>query len=109
MVVNLRDEAAKLEAELSQGAPPKSQSLLYRKFQARAYQVSTAADRTAHDIEAQIGQRTVVERILRAGQDVEPRPDTVLRSGDETLLAGRSAVIVTAAPVIGPPRSRVST
>jgi aspartate-alanine antiporter len=102
MGINLKDEAAKLEAELSQGASPKSQSLLYRKFQARAYQVSTAADRTVRDIEAQIGQRTVVERILRAGQDVEPRPDTVLRAGDEILLAGRTAVIVAAAPLIGP-------
>jgi len=102
MGINLKEEAAKLEAELSEGAPAKSQSLLYRKFQARAYQVSTAADRTVRDIEAQIGQRTVIERILRAGEDVEPRQDTVLRAGDEILLAGRSAVIVTAVPVIGP-------
>jgi aspartate-alanine antiporter len=102
MGVNLKEEAKKLEAELSEGVAAKPQNLLYRKFQARAYQVSTASGRTVGDIEAQIGQRTVVERILRAGQDVEPRPDAVLQAGDEILLAGRSAVIVAAGPTIGP-------
>ena len=44
MGVNLKEEAAKLEAALSGGAaPPKAGNLLYRKFQARAYQVSAAA------------------------------------------------------------------
>jgi aspartate-alanine antiporter len=101
MGVNLRDEAKKLEAELSEGAPAKPQNLLYRKFQARAYRVTAAAGRTVREIEAQIGQRTVVERVLRAGQDVEIRPDTVLQAGDEILLAGRTAVIVAAGPMIG--------
>ena len=78
------------------------ESLLYRKFQARAYQVSAAAGRSVGDIEAAIGQRTVVERILRGDTDIEPRADTILQAGDEILLAGRSAAIVAAAPMIGP-------
>lgn len=102
MGVNLKEEAEKLEAVLSGGAPPKPNNLLYRKFQARAYQVSVATGRTVGEIEAQIGRRAAVERILRGSDDVEPHVDTALQSGDEILLAGPSAVIVAAAPLIGP-------
>lgn len=101
MGVSLKDEAAKLEAALSGGATAKADNLLYRKFQARAYQVSAAASRTVNEIEAAIGRRAAVERILRGGADVELRADTVLQAGDEILLAGPSAVIVAAAPIIG--------
>ena len=100
MRVNLKEEAKKLEATLSGGAA-KVGNLLYRKFQARAYCISAAAGRTIGEIEAQIGRRAVVERVLRQGADVEPRPDTVLRPEDEILLAGPSAVIVAAAPILG--------
>src|SRR3954454_24896094 len=78
MGVSLKEEAAKLEAALLGGAPAKPGNLLYRKFQARAYQVSEAAGRTVNEIEAEIGRRAVVERILRHGEDVEPRADTRL-------------------------------
>lgn len=102
MGVNLKAEAAKLEAALSGGAPAKPGNLLYRKFQARAYQVSEASGRTVNEIEAQIGRRAVVERILRHGEDVEPGADARLQKGDEILLAGPSAVIVAAASMVGP-------
>jgi putative transport protein len=102
MGVNLKQEAAKLEAALLGGEPSKPGNLLYRKFQVRAYQVSGAAGRTVTDIEFQIGRRAVVERILRHGEDMELRPDAKLQAGDEILLAGPSAVIVAAASLIGP-------
>ena len=102
MGVNLKQEAAKLEAALLGGEPSKPGNLLYRKFQVRAYQVSSAAGRTVKDIEFQIGRRAVVERILRHGEDMELRPDAKLQANDEVLLAGPSAVIVAAASLIGP-------
>jgi len=102
MGVNLKQEAAKLEAALLGGEPSKPGSLLYRKFQVRAYQVSSAAGRTVKEIELQIGRRAVVERILRRGEDMQLCPDTKLQAGDEILLAGPSAVIVAAASLIGP-------
>ena len=102
MGVNLREEALKLEAALAGDAPAKPGNLLYRKFQARAYQVSTGAGRTVAEIEAQIGRRVVFERILRRSQDVELRAGAKLEAGDEVLLAGPSAAIVVAAPSIGP-------
>src|SRR5215813_2504382 len=101
MGVNLKQEAAKLEAALLGGAPAKPGNLLYKKFQVRAYQVSNAAGRTVNEIEFQIGRRAVVERILRHGKDMELRPDTKLQTGDEILLAGPSTVIVAAASLVG--------
>jgi len=102
MGVNLKQEAQKLEAELSGGAEPKEKNLLYRKFQARAYQVSRAAGKTVSEIERQIGRRVVIERILRGEKDIEPSPDARLQAGDEILLAGPTAAIVDAHPVVGP-------
>jgi len=102
MRIDLKKEAAKLEAELSGGTPPKPENLAYRKFQARAYRVSVAAGRTVKAIEEEIGSRTVIERIVRQGVDVEPHLDTVLEAGDDIVIAGRTAVIVAAKPVIGP-------
>lgn len=54
------------------------------------------------EIEAQIGRRAVIERVLGRGQDVELRADAEVEAGDEVLLAGPSAAIVAAAPSIGP-------
>src|SRR5215470_7343458 len=102
MGVNLKQEAAKLEAALMGGEPSKPGNLLYRKFQVRAYEVCSAAGRTGKDIEGQIGRRAVVGRILRRGEDIQLCPDTKLQAGDESLLAGPSAVIVAAASLIGP-------
>jgi AspT/YidE/YbjL antiporter-like protein len=103
MGVNLKEEAAKLEAALAGGGPAKSKtgSLVYRKFQVRAYRVTAAANRTVGEIEAQIGRRATIERVLRDGRDVELHPDTALRADDEILLAGPTAVIVAAAPIVG--------
>jgi putative transport protein len=101
MRIDLKAEAKKLEAELSGGDPPKTKNLSYRKFQARAYRVSTGAGRTVKTIEEEIGSRTVIERIVRQGTDIEPRLDTVLEAGDDIVIAGRTAVIVAAKPVIG--------
>lgn len=101
MGVNLKDEAAKLEAELASGAPPKPGSLVYRKFQVRAYLVGAAAGRSVSEVEHLIGRRTVVERIVRGGKDIEPKPDTRVEAGDQILLAGPTAAIVAAEPMVG--------
>lgn len=101
MGVDLKKEAIKLEEQLGGNAPQKVGNILYRKFQARAYEVEIASGRSIKDLETLIGHRAFVERILRDGADVEPRPDTVLQRADEVLLAGPSSVIVGATSLIG--------
>jgi putative transport protein len=102
MGIDLKEEAAKLEAALSGGAEPKAKNLLYRKFQARAYKVTAGASRLVRELEEQIGRRVVIERILRNGEDVPLLPDTRLQEGDEILLAGPTAGIVAAHSIVGP-------
>lgn len=101
MGIDLKAEAKKLETELAGGEPPKTENLAYRKFQARAYRVSAGAGRTIGDIEAEIGSRTVVERIVRGGDDVKPQRDALLEAGDDIVIAGPTAAIVAARPVLG--------
>ncbi len=102
MGINLKSEASKLETALLGGAAPKANNLIYRRFQARAYQVASAAGQTVNETESEVGHRASVERILRGGQDVELRPNTPLQTGDEILVAGPTAAMVAAGNIIGP-------
>ena len=103
MGVDLKKEAAKLEAELSGGkAARKSGNFGYQKFKARAYRVVTATGQTVGAVEDRIGQRVVVERIVRNDNDVDSGRRTVLEAGDEIVLAGPSTTLVRAGASIGP-------
>ena len=102
MGVDLKEEAAKLEATLSGGKARKAGSLGYQKFKARAYRVVAAAGQTVGAIEDRIGQRVVFGRIVRHGSDVESKRQTVLESGDEIVLAGPASALIKAGTSIGP-------
>ena len=56
---------------------------------------------TVKALEEQIGRRAVVERIVRGGTNVEPHATTVLEANDDIVLAGPTAVIVAAKPLMG--------
>jgi putative transport protein len=101
MGIDLKEEAAKLEATFSGGKTRKAGSLGYQKFKARAYRVTAAAGQTVGALEDRIGQRVVVERIDRGGSDVDCSRATVLESGDEIVLAGPTAALVKAGASIG--------
>ena len=102
MRVDLKKEAAKLEATLSGGKPPKTGNLGYQKFKARAYRVTVANGQTVGAIEDRIGHRVVVQRIVRHGSDVEPARPTVLEGGDEVVLAGPTSALIRTGALIGP-------
>jgi AspT/YidE/YbjL antiporter-like protein len=102
MRVNLKEEAAKLEATLSGGKARKTGSLGYQKFKARAYRVATAAGQTVGTIEDHIGQRVAVERIDRGGREVDCSRTMILETGDEIVLAGPATALVKAGSWIGP-------
>lgn len=102
MAIDLKNEAAKLEAALAGGKPRKTGSLGYQKFKARAYRVVAAAGQTVGAIEDRIGHRVVVQRIVHRGNDVEPARPTVLESGDEVVLAGPASALIRAGASIGP-------
>jgi aspartate-alanine antiporter len=86
MGIDLKKEAAKLEATLSGGKARKPGSLTYQKFKAQAYRVVAAAGQTVGAVEDRIGQRVVVERINRGGSNVDSPRTAVLESGDEIVL-----------------------
>ena len=104
MGIDLKEEAAKLEATLSggKGKAGKAGNLGYQKFKARAYRVVAAAGQTVGAVEDRIGQRVVVERIDRGGGDVDASRTTALESGDEIVLAGPATALVRAGHSIGP-------
>jgi aspartate-alanine antiporter len=103
MGIDLKKEALLLEASLSGGSPPsKPGNLIYRKFNARAYRVSSASGQTVGSIENKIGRRAVVERIVRGGSDIKPERQVELVRDDEIVVAGPSAAMITAISCIGP-------
>jgi putative transport protein len=102
MGVNLREEARKLEASLSGASGLKTGNLKYRRFNARAYRVEKADSETVGALEDRIGSRVAVERVVRKGNSIEPHRTVVLERGDDVVLAGPSAAIVTAGAHIGP-------
>jgi aspartate-alanine antiporter len=102
MGVDLKKEAAKLEATLSDGKARKGGSLGYQKFKARAYRVVAASGQTVGAIEDRIGHRVVVERIDRGGSEVHCSRMMLLESGDEIVLAGPAAALIKAGASIGP-------
>jgi putative transport protein len=103
MGIDLKREAAKLEAVLSGGKPKSgAQNLIYRKFNARVYRVTTAAGETVGGVEERIGRRAIVERIVPKGSRLEPDRHTLLERADEIVVAGPSAAIIAAPAHIGP-------
>ena len=102
MGIDLKTEARKLEASLSGATSPKTGNLTYRKFNARAYRVEKASGETVSAVEDRIGSRVVVERIIRKGSSLEPERTVLLERGDDVVVAGPSAAIISAGAHIGP-------
>ena len=102
--VDVKQAARELEIELSEGGQVMRPGYItpFVPVVARAFEVAVgkAAKLTVAKLSKQF-DRASIERILRGGTIVEPRPDAVLQAGDIVGLAGRLGAVVAAGELIG--------
>jgi len=106
MGVNLKDEAKKLQAEVS-GRSEAQPGIISpsRSFDVRAYRVANEQliNKTIAELEAMPQERRVfIQRVRRDGAIVEPEPSTVIRRGDVIAVMARAEVLVERSSMIGP-------
>ena len=106
MGVNLRDEAKKMQAQVS-GAVEQEPGIVsaYRSFDVRAYRVTNEklVNQTVASLEAMPKDiRVFIQRIRREGALIEPEPNTVIHRGDIIAVAARDEVLVERGTIVGP-------
>ncbi len=106
MGINLKDEAKKMQAQVSGGTEEQPGIMSpSRSFDVRAYRVTNEklVNRTIAEIEAMpTDVRVFVQRIRRSGVIIEPEPNTVLHQGDVIAVMARAEVLVERSSVVGP-------
>ncbi|MEM7076858.1 MAG: aspartate-alanine antiporter [Pseudomonadota bacterium] len=90
---DLRKEALKLAQKLSGGAPSlgEGEFLPLNRFNARAYRVENGArviGQTVAAIESDYNADLLVERLMRDGGPIDPKPDLTLQAGDVVVVSG---------------------
>lgn len=106
MGVNLKDEARKMQAQVS-GRPETQPGIISpsRSFDVRAYRVTNEqlVNKTIAALEAMPQEaRVFIQRIRREGAIIEPEPGTAIRRGDVIAVMARAEVLVEQSSVIGP-------
>jgi len=106
MGVNLKDEARKMQAQVS-GRPETQPGIISpsRSFDVRAYRVMNEqlVNKTIAALEAMPQEaRVFIQRIRREGAIIEPEPGTAIRRGDVIAVMARAEVLVERSSVIGP-------
>ena len=106
MRVNLKDEAKKLQAQISgEGKGGKEILSAFQSFGVRAYQVTNEEllNRSVSELEALPKEaRVFISRIRRDGRIIEPAPDTVIREGDIVAVLTRTETLMARGTNIGP-------
>ena len=106
MGVNLKDEAKKMQAQVSGGVEAQPGILsASRSFDVRAYRVTNEKlfNKTIAELEAMPQEvRVFIQRIRREGAIIEPEPQTVIRQGDVIAVMARPEVLVERSSVVGP-------
>ena len=103
--IDLRKEAAALEAQFGIKAETPGVFSAYQKFAIRAYRLtdSTFAGKRIEEAERNDEKlRYFVERVLRGGTILDAQPHTVLERGDVVVVYGRSDSLVIVGPRFGP-------
>ena len=106
MGVNLKEEAKKMQAQVSGGGEAQPGIIsASRAFDVRAYRVTNEKlfDKTILELEAMPQEvRVFIQRIRRGGSIIEPEPQTVIRQGDVIAVMARPEVLVERSSVVGP-------
>ena len=106
MGINLKEEARKLQAQISGSEKGGAGKLsAYQVLAVRAYQVTRPdlLNQTVAELEARPREhRVFVSRIRRKGEIIEPEPNTVIREGDICAILTRSELHMDRGSEIGP-------
>ncbi|CAB3839216.1 aspartate-alanine antiporter [Achromobacter animicus] len=102
--INLREASKALEAKLGAAPGDNEEASLptLPRLVGRAHMVKDVDGKRVGDVEAQLGGRTVISRVLRNGEAVDATPDYVLATGDIVVVLGLRRFALRAGSVIGP-------
>jgi len=105
MRINLRDEARKLEEEMSGGIEEGGPELFnwYKRLNLRAYKVTNAniAGKKILELEAMFSGHVAVDKMKRGEEIITPKPDTIIQSGDILAIIGGRSQLLNANEMIG--------
>jgi len=108
MRIDLKEEARKLEREMSGGSDDieKSPELFswYKRLNLRAYKVTNPdiSGKTVRELELMFPGKVAVDKMKQADQVIEPQADTVIQAGDIVALVGNRREFLKADAMIGP-------
>ncbi len=102
--INLREASKALEEKLGAGPGESDDNLLptLPRLVGRSHVVKDADGKTVAEIEAELGGRTAISRILRNGEAIVPTPEDSLATGDIVVVLGLRRFALRAGSVIGP-------
>ncbi|MCV6903292.1 MAG: aspartate-alanine antiporter [Achromobacter xylosoxidans] len=102
--INLRDASRALEEKLGAGPGEADDSMMptLPRLVGRSHVVKDADGKTVGEVEAEMGGRTAISRILRNGEALDPTPADVLATGDIVVVLGLRRFALRAGSVIGP-------
>ncbi|MGT2472162.1 aspartate-alanine antiporter [Paraburkholderia terrae] len=100
---DLRSAALDAEAMLAGGTPSRAPGQLAAlpELVGRAFKVGPAAGRKVSEVEMAAQDFVSIEKIRRAGKEIEPGPNVVLAADDVVLVVGRREGMVPVASKIG--------
>jgi putative transport protein len=105
MGVNLKDEARKLQTQISGSEKDGGQTMsAFQTLAVRAYQVTRPdlLNQTVAELEARPREhRVFISRIRRKGEIIEPEPGTVICEGDICAILTRSEILMERGSEIG--------
>ena len=105
MGVNLKEEARKLQAQISGSGNEELESLsAFRRLTVRAYRVTRPdlVNRSVGELESRPREaRVFILRIRREGKIIEAKPDTVILGGDIVAVLTRSELLMARGAEIG--------